>query len=70
MRHQACKEDHSARAPRSDRIILNLTISGAREHLMELLEKMDKVDGFSVLDGSFQARRTEEEKPGYWFSRP
>lgn len=32
---------------------LNLTISGAREQILHLLEQMNAVPGFSVLKGSF-----------------
>ncbi len=32
---------------------LNLTIRGAREQILHLLEQMDSVPGFSVLKGSF-----------------
>jgi len=32
---------------------LNLTIRGAREQILRLLEQMDTVPGFSVLKGSF-----------------
>ncbi|MCA9919675.1 MAG: hypothetical protein KC445_17075 [Anaerolineales bacterium] len=34
-------------------VVLNLTISGAREQILSLLEQMDAVAGFSVLKGSF-----------------
>ena len=32
---------------------LNLTISGAREQILHLLEQMNAIPGFSVLKGSF-----------------
>ncbi len=34
-------------------VVLNLTISGAREQILCLLEQMDDISGFSVLKGSF-----------------
>ena len=34
-------------------VVLNLTLTGARECILDLLEQMDAVKGFSVLDGSF-----------------
>jgi hypothetical protein len=34
-------------------IVLNLTISGAREQILSLLEQMDAVPGFSIVKGSF-----------------
>lgn len=34
-------------------VVINLTISGAREQILCLLEQMDAVPGFSVLKGSF-----------------
>ncbi|MBK8904888.1 MAG: hypothetical protein IPM53_27155 [Anaerolineaceae bacterium] len=39
----SCQED----------VVLNLTISGAREQILCLLEQMDAISGFSVLKGSF-----------------
>lgn len=39
----ACEED----------VVLNLTISGAREQILSLLEQMDAVPGYSVVKGSF-----------------
>jgi len=47
----------------TDKIILNLTISGARERLMDLLEMMNQVDGFAVLNGSFTARNRDNQPP-------
>ena len=34
-------------------VVLNLTLTGARDCIMKLLEQMDAIKGFSVLDGSF-----------------
>lgn len=34
-------------------VVLNLTISGAREQILCLLEQMDHITGFSVVKGSF-----------------
>ena len=34
-------------------VVLNLTLAGARECILDLLEQMDSVEGFYVLDGSF-----------------
>lgn len=34
-------------------VVLNLTISGAREQILCLLEQMDTIAGFSVVKGSF-----------------
>jgi hypothetical protein len=39
----SCQED----------VVLNLTISGAREQILCLLEQMDAIPGFSVVKGSF-----------------
>ncbi len=39
----SCQED----------VVLNLTISGAREQILSLLEQMDAVSGFSIVKGSF-----------------
>ena len=36
-----------------DDVVLNLTISGAREQILRLLEQMGAVPGFSVVKGSF-----------------
>lgn len=34
-------------------VVLSLTVTGARDCIMKLLEHMDAIKGFSVLDGSF-----------------
>lgn len=34
-------------------VLLNLTISGAREQILSLLEQMRAVPGYSVVKGSF-----------------
>lgn len=34
-------------------VVLNLTISGAREKILSLLDQMDTLSGFSVVKGSF-----------------
>ena len=34
-------------------VVLNLTISGAREQILCLLEQMDDISEFSILKGSF-----------------
>ena len=51
------KESHSStadhQADRQEDVVLNLTISGAREKILSLLEQMEAVPGFSVVKGSF-----------------
>ena len=50
------KEKHSKRVAQlntEEDVVLNLTISGAREQILCLLEQMDHIAGFSVLKGSF-----------------
>jgi hypothetical protein len=47
----ACQED----------VVLNLTISGAREQILCLLEQMDNIAGFSVLKGSFIVSNTRHK---------
>lgn len=42
-----------ATAKFQEAVELNLTISGAREQILHLLEQMNAVPGFSVLKGSF-----------------
>lgn len=39
-------------------VVLNLTISGAREQILCLLEQMDTIPGFSVVKGSFIVSNT------------
>ncbi len=34
-------------------VVLSLTVTGARDCIMKLLEHMDAIKGYSVLDGSF-----------------
>ena len=43
-------------------VILNLTISGAREQIQFLIEQMDAVPGFSVLKGSFIVSNKHHDK--------
>ncbi len=44
--------------PQED-VVLNLTLTGARECILDLLDQMDTVEGFSVLEGSFTTRFEE-----------
>ena len=46
------QQDYVDEDKRED-VVLNLTLTGARDCIMDLLEQMDAVKGFSVLDGSF-----------------
>lgn len=46
------QQDYADEDKRED-VVLNLTLTGARECILDLLEQMDSVKGFSVLDGSF-----------------
>lgn len=39
--------------PQQKDVVLSLTLAGARDCIMNLLEQMDAVKGFSVLEGSF-----------------
>ena len=61
MRQQQSSSQHRQQATYADTVTLNLTISGARERLMELLDKMDQLEGFAVLDGSFTAKMANKE---------
>ncbi len=45
--------------PNHEDVVLNLTISGAREQILCLLEQMDNIAGFSVLKGSFIVSTTQ-----------
>lgn len=40
-------------------VVLNLTLTGARDCILDLLEQMDSVEGFSVLEGSFIVNSTD-----------
>jgi hypothetical protein len=42
-----------ATEPSQESVELNLKISGKREQILTLLEQMNAVSGFSVLQGSF-----------------
>ncbi len=46
------QQDYVDEDKRED-VVLNLTLTGARECILDLLEQMESVKGFSVLDGSF-----------------
>lgn len=61
MRQQQSNPHHRHQATCTDTVTLNITISGARERLMELLESMDQIEGFAVLDGSFTAKMAHKE---------
>lgn len=45
--------ERSERDPEQKDVVLSLTLTGARECIMKLLEHMDAIKGYSVLDGSF-----------------
>ena len=51
------KESQSLTAVQSadcqEDVVLSLTLSGAREKILSLLEQMEDVSGFSVVKGSF-----------------
>jgi hypothetical protein len=40
-------------------VVLNLTLTGARDCILNLLEQMDTVKGYSVLEGSFVVNSNE-----------
>ncbi len=40
-------------------VVLSLTLAGARDCIMNLLEQMDAIKGFSVLEGSFIVNSNE-----------
>lgn len=48
-------KDMVAESDKKD-VILSLTLAGARDSILNLLEQMEGVKGFSVLDGSFVVR--------------
>lgn len=54
-------KDMVAESDRKD-VVLNLTLTGARDSILNLLDQMEAVKGFSVLDGSFVVR--VESLPG------
>lgn len=43
-------------SPQNKDVELTLTLRGGRDTIMSLLEKMNGVDGFSVLKGSFTVK--------------
>ncbi|GIK58347.1 MAG: hypothetical protein HND44_17400 [Chloroflexi bacterium] len=45
--------ERTEKDPEQKDVVLNLTLTGARDCIMKLLEHMDAIQGFSVLDGSF-----------------
>ena len=61
MRQPQSNSHHRHPTTCTDTVTLNLTISGARERLMELLDRMDQLEGFAVLDGSFTAKMASKE---------
>ena len=47
------RQENQAEEDEREDIVLNLTLAGARECLLDLLEQMDSLKGFSVINGSF-----------------
>ena len=50
------KQKQSKKTDKNDRVTLNLTVQGERKRIMNLLEQMNLVSGYSVLKGSFTAK--------------
>ncbi len=42
--------------PENKDVELTLTVRGGRDSIMDLLDKMNRVDGFAVLKGSFTVK--------------
>jgi hypothetical protein len=53
MKKQNLSSTAVSTANYQEAVELNLTIRGAREQILRLLEQMDSVSGYSVLKGSF-----------------
>lgn len=45
--------DEFEEEPQQDDVVISLTLTGGRDCIMDLLEQMNAVKGFSVLEGSF-----------------
>lgn len=53
-------------AEQTDEIVLTLTLSGNREKLSALLAEMARMDGYSVIKGSFSPLRGELYQQPDW----
>ncbi len=47
-------------SPKNKDVELTLTLRGGRDSIMSLLEKMNGVDGFAVLKGSFTVKSEDK----------
>ncbi len=54
------QKKESKKTAKDDRITLSLTLQGERKRIMDLLEQMNSVSGYSVLRGSFTAKIENE----------
>lgn len=54
--------NNQPRSMKSDKkdVELTLTVRGGRDSIMDLLDKMNRVDGFAVLKGSFTEKPDEK----------
>jgi len=50
------KQKQSKKITKDDRVTLNLTVQGERKRIMDLLEQMNLVSGYSVIKGSFTVK--------------
>ncbi len=50
------KQKQSKKTRKNDHVTLNLTVRGERKRIIDLLEQMNLVNGYSVLKGSFTAQ--------------
>ncbi len=57
--HSVQPLERTEQEPEQKDVVLSLTLTGARDCIMKLLEHMDTVKGYSVLDGSFVVSSTQ-----------
>jgi hypothetical protein len=56
MQDRAMNNQPKDGKPENKDVELTLTVRGGRDSIMDLLDKMNRVDGFAVLKGSFTVK--------------
>ncbi len=55
--------DDESQLVQAEELVLNLTILGSRDDLIALLEEMARIQGCTVIDGSFTPLKILKPKP-------
>ncbi len=60
---EGVEPDDDAQLAQAEELVLNLTILGSRDDLIALLEEMARIQGCTVIDGSFSPLKILKPKP-------